>query len=508
MGMPHARSRLSAALACALLLGVRPVHASPLLDLTGDTTSMGGLQAGTVPGGSGAAYFNPALLLEVDPRLSIGFMVLSQQISVSLDGRPGPEFAVPSNIANAGHANGDRFDNYPIPTNLLQHGRPASSLQGFLAARPRQGAGSGQQTITYEVVGLVVKLFNQHLAIGFHGLVPNGQFTKLRAFFNDEREQYFSNSLQPELYSDRMTALSLGLGVGYQLTDALSLGIGATISLAANVGAPTYVVDTGNLGKILIDIDAGVNVSVSPHFGLDYKVSDALRLTATAHAPVRVDLGTSFKFLLANGVEQQSGVSLVHDYTPWQFGLGASYELVRAPGQTLSLAATLLYVRWSQYLDRHGENPSGAYTWSDTISPTLGARYRWQKLSSFLDLAYTPSPVPSQTGRTNYVDNDRLSGNVGAEYRVRCWGTELGVGAQFQVHRLMERHQTKIPTPTRPDGTNIAPQLVKDEVPDDAQLSGVPLAGASGLQTNNPGWPGFGSQGWILAGTVYLEAMF
>jgi long-chain fatty acid transport protein len=489
---------------CALLLKSWTVQASPLLDLVGDTTGAGGLQAGTVPGGSAAAYFNPALLLEVDPGVSIGFMMLSEQIGITLDGRPGSEFAVPEGIENAGHANGDRFDNYPIATNLLQYGRPASSPRGALVARPRQAAGSGHDTFTYEVIGLVIKLFQQRLAIGVHALIPNGQFTQLRAFYDDEREQYFSNSLHPELYSDRLTALSLAFAAGFQLTDALSLGVGATLSLKATVGAPTYVVDTGNLGKILIDIDGGVNVSVSPHFGVNYKLGDRLRLTATAHAPERVDLGTSFKFLLANGIEQQSGVTLVHDFTPWQFGMGTSYDLVRAPGQTLSLAATLLYVRWSDYLDRHGANPGGAYTWSDTISPTVGVRYRWQKLTSFLDLAYAPSPVPAQTGRTNYVDNDRLSGSAGAEYRVRLWGTELRFGAQLQAHRLIERHQTKLPTPTRPDGTNLAPQLVKDEVPDDAQLSGEPLAGVNGLQTNNPGWPGFTSQGWILASTLYL----
>ena len=68
----------------------------------------------------------------------------------------------------------------------------------------------------------------------------------------------------------------------------------------------------------------------------------------------------------------------------------------------------------------------------------------------------------------------------------------------------MERHQTKLATPTRPDGANIAPELVKDEVPDDAQISGDPVGGASGLQTNNPGWPGFGSEGWIVGATIYL----
>ena len=63
-------------------------------------------------------------------------------------------------------------------------------------------------------------------------------------------------------------------------------------------------------------------------------------------------------------------------------------------------------------------------------------------------------------------------------------------------------------TPTRPDGKTIAPERVKDELPDDAQLAGEPVAAAEGLQTNNPGWPGFASGGWLLAATLHLEIGF
>jgi hypothetical protein len=73
------------------------------------------------------------------------------------------------------------------------------------------------------------------------------------------------------------------------------------------------------------------------------------------------------------------------------------------------------------------------------------------------------------------------------------------------MHSLLSRRQTKIPTPTRPDGDNLAPELVWDEVPDDAQISGEPLDGAEGLQTNNPGWPGFESGGWLLGTSVFLK---
>ena len=504
MSMLHPRLAL---LAVFLFASALPssVFASPLLDLIGDTGASGGLQPRTVAGGAAAAYFNPALLIDAPAGVSVGFMILNERIGIGLDGRPGTEFAVPSGVSTAGHADTSRFDNYPIPTNDLQFGKMKDARNPAFLARPRQAAGSGHDTLTYELFGLAVKLFDDQLALGVYGLIPNGEFTKMRAFFNDEREQYFSNSLHPELYSDRMTAVSLALGAGVKITDKLSLGAGATLGLKANVVAPTYVVDTGNLGSILIDIDASVNIGIAPHFGVSYRPIDRLHLTATAHTPQRVELGTKFTFLLATGIEQSSGVTLVLDYTPWQVGVGGAYDLVSEPEQTLSLAAALLYARWSDYTDRHGFEPSPAYAWSDTLSPVLGMRYRLGRLTTFADVTYVPTPVPDQTGRSNYVDNDRAGASLGVEYRFGALGTTMKLGTTLQLHRLLPRHQTKLPTPTRSDGKNLAPERVKDEVPDDAQVSGEPYAGAQGLQTNNPGWPGFSSVGWILGASLYFS---
>ena len=94
---------------------------------------------------------------------------------------------------------------------LRRPGRISDKKDASLAARPRQAAGTGHETFTYEAFGMVVKLFQERLALGVHGLVPNGEFTKIRAFYPDEREQYFSNSLHPELYSDRLTPVSLAV---------------------------------------------------------------------------------------------------------------------------------------------------------------------------------------------------------------------------------------------------------------------------------------------------------
>ena len=190
--------------------------ASPLFDLTGGTDGLGGLQARTIGGGASAAYFNPALLVQAPFGFTAGFLTIGEQIGVSLDGRPGTQYAVPDGVANATHADGSAIGEVPIPTNLLQNGRSASGINPALAARPRQGAGTGHQVFAYEMLGFVAKLLDDRLALGFYGIVPDGNFTNLNAFYPDEREQYFSNSLHPELYGDRLTPVSIAFGAGLE----------------------------------------------------------------------------------------------------------------------------------------------------------------------------------------------------------------------------------------------------------------------------------------------------
>jgi long-chain fatty acid transport protein len=506
--VPLPKASLRLVIACVLGLWVDHAEASPLFDLTGDTQGMGGLQARVVPGGSAAAYFNPALLTDSPTCLHAGFMLLSQQISMSLDARPGPQYDVPRAVVRGTRGQAADYGPFskPFPTQDLEFGREADMVMPAFKARPRQAAGTGHETITYLGFGIVGQLFDDHLALGIHGFVPIGDFTRVVAFYNDEREQYFSNSLHPEMYGDRMTAPSLAFGAGVRLIEGLSLGIGATLNLKANAVAPAYVSDTGNLANVLIDMDTSVNVSLTPHFGVAYTLpGERLRLTAVAHPPRQMEFATGFGFGLPSGLEQSSAIPFVLNYTPWQFGVGAAFDIVHGEGQAFTAVASLQYATWSTYIDRHGDKPTPAYAFSDILSPVLGFRYRAGSISALADASYVPTPVPPQTGRTNYVDNDRISTSLGGEIGFGVFGTEAQVGLQLQAHRLLPRRQAKLFTPTSADGENQAPELVKDEVPDDALAGRDPLPGAQGLQTNNPGWPGFGSEGWVFVGGLYVR---
>jgi len=479
-GAPAGALAASVALVCA------PAAASPLFELAG--SQRGGFSGRGSESGAASTYFNPAFLPDADEGLELGIFALSDQIGVHLQGRSDPSVNVTAGTENAQRPGGGRYPTYGVPTDWLENGKPAEAPDEPLKPRPRQGAGSGQNVRLYQMIGLVTKLFKGRVGLGLYAMIPYNEFTGAAAFFNDEREQYFSNSLHPELYADRLTATSLAFGTGVKVTDELNFGVSFTLSLKTTASTPTYLVDVGRTKDILVDTKVSVQAAVAPHFGAVYKPKPWITLSGTLHTPQKFEIGTNFSFLLASGLEQGAELKFTHAYLPWTGALGADVEVWRRDRDAVRLVTTLALAGWSAYVDRHGEKPSGAFAWYDTISGTVGGRYQHKGSRVLLDATFQPSPVPTQSGRTSYVDNARAGLAAGFDQRFDVFGAELRAGFQLQAHRLLPRATQKL----TPNGD---PALVRDEVPDDAVLDTLPDAAKRGLRTNSPGWPGFSSEG-------------
>ena len=486
------------------LLGVAagaPASASPLFELWG-AQGNGGHNARVLPAGAASTYFNPALLTEAEVDFDLGVAVVADQIGVRLRGRPSASADLSVQSVDAERPGGGRYERYGLPTEWLQNGKPATPPDPSLAPRPRQGQGSGHQVRAYQLVGMVRKLLDDRLAVGLIAMIPYSEFTGAAAFYSDEREQYFSNSLHPELYADRLTATSLAFGVGGRLGERLSVGASFTLALRTVAGTPTFLGDVGRFQDIMVDSDVGVKTAVAPHFGAALALTPATRLAATVHTPQKTEIGTDFSFLLPSGLEQRAQIRFTHAYLPWTVGLGVSHTLGGRATEGVTLAATALYARWSDYVDRHDERPVAAYAWRNTISGVAGLRYRRGDGGLALDVVYQPSPVPDQTGRTNYVDNDRLGAALSGTLAASAGRLRLLLSLSAQLHRLLPRETVKLPAGPA------AEARVLDEVPDDAVLAGDPLPGRDGLQTNNPGWPGFSSAGYVLGGGMNVGLQF
>lgn len=487
----------------ALLLAAQPAAAGPLFEAAlGDGA---GYLPRASPSGARAAYFNPALLAGVPSQTELGFYLLVERLDIDVAARESREACedgacdVPE-LEGAGpesfrHDDGSPLDQPSIPTRWLEEGQ--SGANG-LAARPRQGASTGDDEHGYLALGMVQAGAEQRFAFGVTALLPLDDFMQTRAFYADEREQYFSNSLHHELYGDRLQTADLAFGAGVQVLDELAIGGALTLGIASAAEAPVYVSNLGDLDTLLMDSNVGVALSLSPHVGVTVTPAPWLRLSATAHSPQGTEIETRFSYVIAGGVEQHAAQSFVVGYLPWTFGLGAEATFGEPARGAWSIAADGTYALWSDYRDRHDERPSARYEWSDVLSGALGVRGRLQDLAGYVSCGYAASPVPAQRGRSSYVDSDRITTGLGASYDFTLLDMSASVALELMLHRLLPRDVTK-------DADEI-----RDEVPDDA-VGGTPrreVPGRDGLQTNNPGFPGFSSEGVIAGGGVKLSLAY
>ncbi len=505
------RVTLSASLTLVIALGSSLAHATPLFEAVGPAGSIGGFIPVVCDPSSASAYFNPAMLEDAEDRLDVGIAVVSEQISMTLDGRlPGSDVPLAvgaRDIVYGPPGSTQQLPNTTVPTQWLQEGCDAGTKAGqcpapAINARPRQAAGSSGQTRPYLIFGGLKHLIKNRFTVGAFLMLPLGNLTTARTFFNDEREALFSNSLHPELYGDRLTAMSIAVGASFRLLKQLSVGIGTTLGLANTATSSSYVAASTDYSQLLVNNSIGVTAALAPQAGVYWTPTDRVRVGAVIHAPQAFVIDTTISATLPNGTVSQGTQHEVHDYLPWRASLGTEFDVIRTHHYQLGIAAQVTWMNWSTYEDRHGQLPGvkygSDYGFGDTLIYAVGVRHKWKKVRAYMDWQYAPTPVPAQTGQSNYVDSDRYGFAFGGDFEAVVGGVRLRPGLQLIAYRLAWRNVTK-------DNKQIP-----DEVPDDSRSSqtGDPLAGAKGLQTNNPGWPGFGSDGWIYGGTVSLSVLF
>jgi long-chain fatty acid transport protein len=152
-------------------------------------------------------------------------------------------------------------------------------------------------------------------------------------------------------------------------------------------------------------------------------------------------------------------------YTPQMYTWGASWR----PTPDLLLAVDLTYNIWSDFLSPSlnidtdiqlpilplkllpgkVENPD----FSNTVTTRIGGEYRALKFAwgDFIlrgGYAFDPSPVPEQTGWSNFMDGDKHIFSAGLGFEHQLVGedqsrTTLGVQTVFQLQWLEETHHTK-----------------------------------------------------------------
>ncbi len=492
--------------AVAISLAASTAGATPTLETLGPVGSRGGFAPVVSDPSPASAYFNPGLLGGAKDDFVLGFSVLTEQLSLTLDGRrAGGDVPLSVGGRDVIGPDGQPIPNHTVPTQWLQQGCEAGTSVGqcpapAFGARPRQAAGSSGNTYAYLTLGFTKQLVKDRFTIGILATLPLVNLTTARSFYADEREALFSNSLHPELYGDRLTEISIALAASFTILKGLDFGLGTTIGLANQASAQTYVRDAANYDTLLLNNDVSVQAALSPIVGVRWAPIERLRFGGVLHAPHSLEIDASIGATLPSGTSSSTTRKQVHDWLPWRVGVGAELDFARRAHYTGTVAAQVQWAAWSGYQDRHGTSPDDYGTdmeWHNTLTWSAGVRHRWKGLMGYFDLQYAPSPVPLQVGRSSYVDSDRYGIATGLSLDFTLGGVHLRPGIQLVGYRMAYRYVKK-------DDSRLV-----DELPDGSHFgsTGESVPGARGLQTNNPGWPGFTSEGWIYGGTLSLDVL-
>lgn len=478
--------------ASLVLLTAASASATPLLETVGASTSKNPFTARVLPSGPADAYFNPALLVG-QPSVQLGSFLVIQDFSLRLSPRPDGVDVDPS-IYDARVPNSDgttsRMPTRPLPTSALRY--------------PRGSANPDHDSL-FLVGGAVVEAIPNTLAFGAFAVLPTRAFQTQSARFVDEREQYFSNSLSFERYGENFDTNLIAFGMGLRLLPCLDAGLGITMTTDGEADNEIFVPDASNQDVMHINTNVRVKTRLKPHAALSFAPMDHVRISSTVHMPSSNDVSGENDLQLWNFEYPPGQQSFRQTYTyrtqftPLRVAVGLAHDTIRTPdGEGWAAAATVTYARWSDYRNRHRQEPLDE--WVDTLSAAAGARWQGEVHRVGADLDYAPSPVPDQVGRTNYVDNDRLGSALTYAVAWSLGDVNLETGLHLQAHRLIERSVTKSPRATNP---------IIDEFPSSIDgRTGVPIPQSAGLQTNNPGYPGFSSEGWIFGAGVSVTARF
>jgi hypothetical protein len=388
---------------------------------------------------------------------------------------------------------------------------------------PRAG-NSQTDPIGYMAIGMVHSLGLENFRIGFTAIVPGSNMLTVQGYYPDEREQFFSNTVHFTRFGEWAQIFSMLFGVAYQPLPWLSVGVSGEGVLAVGATLDAYIPEATVQDYALANMDMNTSTGQRAIIGINARPLDILSFSLVWRDRRFVKVDTEAHLKLWN--YHEAGGSTVPKRVVQHHALALDFEPMEATFTAglrlglLSVEASVTWNHWSDYLDIHHtraqENATfdpvnegdtrvdgSEFEFSDTFSFALAATYEY--LEGFTLMAganYRPTPVPPQKGRTNYVDSDLLSLGLGHRFDFCLFGHSLRIDVGLQFWTMFDTTVHKEWDPDNP--------LIKDEFPDHARtlIGGQPMPEAEGLQTNNPGFPGYSFGGWSLVGSTSLSYLF
>ncbi len=472
-------------LACAFMCLSEPVHGSPFLERLQISSPESPFSTRSANRGLTAAYFHPARVPLDRLRVSSAVVSLYQSHTLTFKQRPAG-FDISGSVY--------RSRSVSMESDL---GRIKPIATGELPYQARRADRQAHRAETL-VLGLSTPVIVDTLGIAMVATLPVGLLQTQRPFFPDERSQFFDGRLYPELYRDRLESSTVALSANCRIAEWLSFGMGIALSNHSRSVPQVYIPDAGDQERTLTNAQIEVTPTLAPFGSVNVKpfLNNPVSLSLTVHSPSesRLTGRGQLRFWEFEYPEGQNFLKqtfdLIFQSQPLRLGVGLDADFRLGSGG-LSLYADGVWSRWSTYKNRHGER---GIDWSNTVDLKAGLTYQIESNRFGLGAAYFPTPVPSQAGRTNYVDSSRVAGQIGWLRDVSVGENQLSFGIGLQFQRLIERRHSKSPDARNP---------ILDEFPESRDLrTGELNQDSVGTQTNNPGFPGYSHAGYLVTTMV------
>ncbi len=331
------------------------------------------------------------------------------------------------------------------------------------------------------------------LRLGVLAYIPLGGFGKEYTYYADERERFFSNTLHYQLLEDQLSGMWIIVGMAFKVLPYLSLGGGMAFIPSTSADSLLYMPNAADDSTREINLRSKTKLATA-----------AIASITVSLLHQRLRLGGYFRDQLCMRIQGATSgwmagtnklypinqpVDFVTSYSPRQVGVSAAMRLKR-----VRASLDISWQQWSRYLDNHDKRAG----FHDTVNASLGAEVPLGKAWVVrTGVGYRQSPVPEQTGRTNFVDNDMLAIAVGGQYSFNWLKQTLQIQIFFQFQGALRRSNTKkVPKQGAPACGPGVTDLC-DESPS-----------TPGLQTGNPGFPGYSSGGWLIVSGIEVIARF
>lgn len=257
------------------------------------------------------------------------------------------------------------------------------------------------------------------------------------------------------LYTDVAQNFFFAVGAGYEVLDGLSLGVNmrSTTKSVAN-----YTLRSSNSVNYSASVVEGKSES-RPSFSVIYDFErGAGGAPVSVGAAFRAKSGLETKLIadVTAFVPVEGSITSMPSYTPAEWAL---FGTARSGEFTFSADAAL--VKWSKFVSPYGTGNINTYAigglrreagFRDVVVSRFGVDYSYARDGFFRKLSYRlgylnhPSPVPPQTGNSNFVDSDRHNFTAGLGTAVKDFFRDDGlvdIDLFFQYNWLMRRQVTK-----------------------------------------------------------------